>query len=41
MKPQPEAEALRHTARVFIAQSRHFSRRGNRAFAFTLFAVGG
>jgi hypothetical protein len=29
MNPQPEAQALRHTARVFIAKSRHFSRRGN------------
>lgn len=33
---KPEAQALRHTARVFIAQSRHFSHRGNREFAFTL-----
>ena len=36
MKRASEVQALRHTARVFLAQSRHFARRGNRAFAFTL-----
>ncbi|WP_294767137.1 hypothetical protein [uncultured Rhodoferax sp.] len=36
MKKPTEVESLRHIARVFLAQSRHFSRRGHRAFAFTL-----
>lgn len=31
-----EIKALRHAARVYLAQSRHFATRGHRAFAFTL-----
>jgi len=36
MKRVSEAAQLRHTARVFMAQARHFLRRGNREFASTL-----
>jgi hypothetical protein len=36
MKQVSDSAALRHNARVFLAQSKHFSARGHRAFAFTL-----